>query len=109
MGSSVRLPSIHTRAWSNSIAFCFWLTGAMRWRMSLGVPKVRESMSSVEMPYTCGTQRYAAPGVSTWQRERRLRRAGSQQRVRRRVSGPGCRRVSKPAPMPAQRAPWRWR
>lgn len=24
----------------------------MRWRMSRGVPKVRESMSSVEMPYT---------------------------------------------------------
>lgn len=29
----------------------------MRWRMSLGVPKVRESMSSVEMPYTYGYAR----------------------------------------------------
>lgn len=37
----------------NSMAFCLALAGAMRWRMSLGVPKVRLSISSVLMPYTC--------------------------------------------------------
>jgi hypothetical protein len=34
------------------MAGVFCEAGAMRWRMSRGVPKVRESMSSVEMPYT---------------------------------------------------------
>ena len=31
----------------------FWLAGAIRWRMRRGEAKVSESMSSVEMAYTC--------------------------------------------------------
>lgn len=41
-----------TLAWSNSMASSFWDAGAMRWRMRRGVPNVKLSMSSVEMPYT---------------------------------------------------------
>lgn len=39
-----------TCSYVNSMAGCLAEAGAIRWRMSLGVPKVSESMSSVLMP-----------------------------------------------------------